>query len=217
MTDFSNLPGRTRSIASPSDRRAASDLVGVTSRDPLTARRMSLGPGRSNNRLGAAVAHRGVPWFSGRSASFPPSKEPPPFSERHRRQANPSLRSGLWGTRRRTSATCRTWPSATGSPRPRRLGFPKADLDAEQNRSALAREELLAERYVGGRARNVRVGLLRVGRVVLNACAVLQGRLGSRVEDHVWPDAVADRKHERSRLFTRAENRVRGTSRGQWK
>ena len=56
--------------------------------------------------------------------------------------------------------------------------------------------------------RNVRVSLLRVRRVVLNTCAMLQRRLGSWVEDDVWPDTVADREHERGLPWPRRESRA---------
>src|SRR5579862_6053721 len=70
------------------------------------------------------------------------------------------------------------------------------------------REELLAKGDVRRRPREAGVRLLRVRRVLLDAGAVPERRLVTRVEDHVGPETVADREDER-RAAPRTDDRVR--------
>ena len=62
--------------------------------------------------------------------------------------------------------------------------------------AALASQELVPEWNVGRRSREARVRLLRVRRILLDPCSVLQRRLVSRVDDNVRAEPVPDGQYE---------------------
>ena len=80
-------------------------------------------------------------------------------------------------------------PGAARIPRPAAAGL---SVPAD----ALAGQELLTEGHVGRRPREARVGLLRVRRLVLDPCSMLQRRLVSRVHDHVGPEPIPNGQYE---------------------